>query len=191
MDEVAVAFRFGLGTIFLLSGIAKLSNLRAFGEVVRDYRVVPAMFSRAVTFAIPSIEVVLGVSLLVGIRERMAAYAVAVLLLVFSVAMAVNLARGRRISCGCLGTVSRKEISLFAITRNIALLSCALAVGFHAPDVLSMGGFGQSETDLSTSDAIALLISGTVAAFGLSLVQESTHAYNLQRATLAHLEGDR
>jgi uncharacterized membrane protein YphA (DoxX/SURF4 family) len=87
MDEAAVVFRFGLGTIFFLSGLAKLLNLVEFERVVRDYRVGPSRLARVMTLAIPTAETLVGLCLLLGFMIRAAGIAVAALLIVFSIAL--------------------------------------------------------------------------------------------------------
>jgi hypothetical protein len=188
MDEAILLFRFGLGTVFFLSGLAKLLNLEEFGHVVRDYRLAPDVMTRPIAFLLPPVETILGFCLLLGIRERAASLGIAFLLLIFSVAMAVNLARGRKVSCGCLGTLAREEISVLAIARNVAFLGCAVAVGVSAPEVLTLGREAQAADGMSTNEGIGLLIAGSLSAFGLSLVQETIAVLKVQRRLLDHFE---
>lgn len=183
IEEAAIALRFALGTIFFLSGIAKLLNLDAFERVVREYQVGPANVSRFVAMAIPPTEAILGGCLLVGIVLRPAAIAVTALLIVFSVAVSANLARGRRIACGCFGTISQREISLFAVIRNLVLIGFALIVSWVAPAVLSLDGVLKNSTGGRPAiDAVGLLITGSLGAFALAITQEAIAVMRSQRA---------
>lgn len=187
LDEVAVTFRFALGTIFLISGIAKLPNLHRFEEAVTRYRVLPAVFTRAVVLVIPPAEAVAGILLLTGLELRATAVGVALLLVVFSTAILVNLLRGRRVSCGCFGTLSQREISWLAVLRNIALIVVASQVAYHQPSVLTLSGLIERSppSTMSAGDGIALMIVGTLAAFLISLAQEAGSVERARRR-LAH-----
>jgi len=194
MDELAIACRFALGTIFLLSGAAKLANRNEFEQVVSEYRAVPESMSRAVARVIPPTETALGVCLLLGALVRPAAFVAAALLVAFTVAIALNLVRGRRIACGCFGTISSREVSWFAVARNVVFVCCALVVVGSAPTVLAVDQWfevGGSPTTLTTGDAVAMLIVGTTAAFALSILQEAVVVAQLHRTLARSLTGAR
>jgi uncharacterized membrane protein YphA (DoxX/SURF4 family) len=174
MNEVAVAFRFGLATIFFFSGLAKLANLEQFEGAVREYRIVPHSLSGIAAIAIPLTETVLGICLFLGILLRPAAIAVAALLVAFSAAISLNLAQGRRHACGCFGTLSQSEISVYAVFRNVIFIGLAVALSQWTPTALAVNGkLGMSASaSISTSDAVAMLITGTAVAFLVSMAQE-------------------
>jgi uncharacterized membrane protein YphA (DoxX/SURF4 family) len=184
IDQPAVAFRFALGTIFFVSGIAKLPNLKEFEQVVREYRVVPARLSHIVVLAIPSAETFLGTCLLLGIFVQPAAIAVAALLATFTAALLLNLRRGRRLACGCFGTISPREISLVAVIRNFVFIGLAVVVSWSAPTVLSIDPSlnVDSRNALPTTNGLAMLITGSVAVFAASLVQELVAILRSQRS---------
>ena len=53
----------------------------------------------------------------------------AILLALYSAAIAANLARGRRhIGCGCLGPVSGRGLTGWLVVRNVVLIACSAAV---------------------------------------------------------------
>ena len=188
------ALRFGLGTIFLLSGAAKLANSVEFEQVVLEYRAVPERMARAVAHLVPPVETVLGLCLLIGVLVRPFALVAAALLMAFTVAIALNLVRGRRISCGCFGTLSSREVSWFAVVRNLCLTGLALVVAVSAPSVLAVDDWlplSKSPTTMTTSDALAMLIVGTATAFALSIVQETVAVARLHRTLVRSLMGDR
>lgn len=104
---LAITFgRYLLAAIFLFAGGVHYMHIPLFVGMEDDYRIVP--FSASVYFgeAVPRIEILLGVFLLVG-RWLIEAYTAAVALLsVFLVATVMALYRGLDISCGCWGTES-------------------------------------------------------------------------------------
>ncbi|MCZ2112201.1 MAG: DoxX family membrane protein [Dehalococcoidia bacterium] len=194
MEAAALALRFGLGAIFLTSGIAKLANQGEFEQVVREYRAVPESIGRAVTKVVPLAETALGLCFLLGVAVKPAALVSIVLLLVFTVAITVNLMRGRRIACGCFGTLSSREVSSYAVARNVGLSVSALVVAGWAPTVLAVDGWlglGGSPGELSGNDAIAVLILGINGAFLLAIFQEAGTVVRVHRALIRSLARDR
>lgn len=106
---------------------------------------------------------------------------VAFLLLAFSSAVVVNLVRGRRITCGCFGTVSQREISALAVVRNLIFVGLAVTVAWRAPAVLAIDDRLQdTSSGLSTVDGVALMIVGSLGAFTLAIAQEALNVWRSQ-----------
>jgi len=113
----------------LLAGAAlrKLAAPAGFRAAVHEYRIVPAAAVGAVSIGLVAAEIVLAVALGVPALRRAALTAVAALLLVYAAAIAINLARGRAIDCGCGGPAAGRPISGWLVVRNVALATVALA----------------------------------------------------------------
>jgi uncharacterized membrane protein YphA (DoxX/SURF4 family) len=69
--------------------------------MIYNYRLVPGASVNLMALAMPWLELLLGLALLLGIWTRASAGLVGALLLVFVVAISVNLARANAIDCGC------------------------------------------------------------------------------------------
>src|SRR6185437_2969978 len=95
--------RVALGLVFLLAGVSKALDMRAFAGEISAYQIVPAALVQPMAIALPLLEILLGVYLLVGLMQRWAAAAAGALLLIFIAAMAWALARGLALDCGCFG----------------------------------------------------------------------------------------
>lgn len=118
-----------LGLLFVLSGVAKIKSGReSSAQVIRGYRFVPEPLVGVLVFALPAVELVIGVCLLTGVATKAAAWGAAVLLGGFTIAAAVVLARGERTGCGCFGRYFEQLISPKIIIRNLALVGLALLV---------------------------------------------------------------
>jgi hypothetical protein len=137
------------GAFALLFTSAAVHKARApaqFAEVLRAYRVLPAGLH--VAWLVPLLELVVGVALLLPPARTAAALNGAALLLVYALAMAVNLKRGRRdLACGCGGVHERRPISAWMVWRNLALAGVlgALALPWlmrplQAVDYLTVAG---------------------------------------------------
>ena len=132
-----------LAAVLLTSSFPKLRATHSFAASVQAYHLLPQRWVRPFALTLPWLELALGTMLLVGWQTRFAALASASLLLVFLVAMGLNLARGRKnLDCGCSGKKHAQKIGWKTIIRNLALILFALPVviwggGFLAFDIQS------------------------------------------------------
>ena len=101
---LTVRVQFVLAALFVVAGLAKIADPPGFAHEIHNYRILPGAAVNVVALVLPWLEVVTGVALFLGICRRTAAQIFGVLLLVFIVALGVNLARGRPVDCGCFGT---------------------------------------------------------------------------------------
>jgi methylamine utilization protein MauE len=107
--------------LFVSAAFHKFTDPAVFGQVLRAYRLVPEPLA-AFSLSVPLLEVAIGVSLLVSAMRASVAAAGALLLTFYALAIAINLARGRRhVSCGCGGPNDRRPIALWMVFRNLAL----------------------------------------------------------------------
>jgi hypothetical protein len=119
----------GLAVLMAAAAFHKVSDPAAFMRTLRDYRLLPQWLAPVAALGLVSAELLVGAALLVPKLSTPAALACAALLVVYSLAIAVNLARGRRdIDCGCLGPRGRQPLSGGLLARNGALVvACMLA----------------------------------------------------------------
>ncbi|GHF16799.1 hypothetical protein GCM10017786_58420 [Amycolatopsis deserti] len=103
LDAVGTLVRLGLAAVWLVSGIAKISDSGQTYLAVKAYEVLPDALLHPVATALPLAELVLGAFLLLGLATRWVAIASAVLLVVFIAGVAQSWARGLTIDCGCFG----------------------------------------------------------------------------------------
>jgi hypothetical protein len=127
LDPVAVwTARLVLAAVFAMAAFAKLRSLDEFVGVVHNYRVLPEFLVRPVAYALPPLEAAIALALLLEPTRSAGAVGAAALLVVFALAMAVNLTRGRvEIDCGCFAATLRQRISWALVGRNVALIGLA------------------------------------------------------------------
>lgn len=120
----------GLGTLIvtgiaLLLGQAALHKWRSpvrFAATFEAYRMLPRRASRPAGYAVPLIETLLAVALLVPVTRTAAAVGGVSLLLAYAVAIGLNLARHRLdLDCGCTGPANRQQIAAWMVWRNLML----------------------------------------------------------------------
>lgn len=155
-----------IGVIFVYSGVAKLRTGR-FSSDLSAYRLVPGAAVRPLAAVLPWVELVVGLVLCFGVGTTPALWIAVSLLTLFSGAMVVNLARGRRVSCGCQG--SSRPISLPLVVRNLALIGLTVVAAELAAPVPGLRGLAGSPA-LSASSAGALFAALILAAVGARLV---------------------
>lgn len=107
--------RLGLGLIFLLSGLSKLLDREAFRQGLRHYRLLPASLEAPVSVAVPSLEL-LG-ALLLLVRPEKGGLLILGLLALFSMAIFWGLGQGGGFNCGCLGGIE-EPLSPWLFLRN-------------------------------------------------------------------------
>jgi len=159
------AAAFAVGLMFIVSGAAKLRTGTFAGDLA-DYRVLPPPVVLPIAAALPWIEIFIGGAILVVPRATIPLIVAAVLLVVFTGAVVVNLARGRHIACGCRGT--SKPITWRLAAANVAWITAALAAAQIAiSPALSLSA---REPRLSSTDAVAVLTTVVVVATASRLV---------------------
>lgn len=118
--------RYFLAALFLISSVDKIREPKYFINAVRSYHLLPQFAVRPFAYLLPLVEFTLGFILVVGWQTRPASAITALLYVIFTGALGLNLMRGQKsLGCGCFGAKSHK-ISLRLVMQDIAL---ALAAG--------------------------------------------------------------
>jgi uncharacterized membrane protein YphA (DoxX/SURF4 family) len=118
-----LACRLLLGGVFVYASIDKILHPAEFAKIVYNYQILPVVASNLLAMALPWLELFAGLALLVGVLRAEGSLVLSALLVVFIVALSVNLVRGVDIDCGCLtlGEAGR-SISLITIVEDVFLL---------------------------------------------------------------------
>lgn len=103
LDALGTLARLGLAAVWLVSGAVKISDTGQTFIAVKAYDVLPSGLVEPVATAMPLLELLLGVLLLIGVGTRWVAGASGLLLLVLIAAIVQSWARGLTIDCGCFG----------------------------------------------------------------------------------------
>src|SRR5581483_5925414 len=108
--------------IFAGSAAMKLAAPPEFQAAVENYRIVPPPLAPMIAWTLPVLELAGALGLVAASTRYAAAAALIALLAIFTLAIAINLARGRRdLDCGCFGAMLRQRLSGWLIARNAAL----------------------------------------------------------------------
>jgi uncharacterized membrane protein YphA (DoxX/SURF4 family) len=130
--SAALAGRLLVGAVFIGAGLSKIGNPAATAGGVRAYQILPAALATLWAYGMPTLEILLGILLVVGLASRMSAAITGLLLLAFLGAISAAWARGLSIDCGCFGGGGRvangaaqypldllRDTGLFALTALV------------------------------------------------------------------------
>ena len=132
MDPVlAVVLRGALALLFVVAALHKLRDRDAFRATLDAYALLPSALTAPLARAVPLVELVAALLLVVPRAAAVGASIAVLLLSVYALAMGVNLLRGRRdLDCGCMGPGARSPIGPELLVRNLFLVVAALVAGF-------------------------------------------------------------
>lgn len=183
VSTTALSLRFILAAIFLCAGAVKLARPAEFETALRKYKVLPPNLVHPGAVAVPLSEIGLGVALAAGLVTREASLALAVLLLMFSAIVALNLVRGRSFDCGCGVTLVQRSISWSLVVQDLSLAAGAVIVALKAPPVLAVDQLLSSAGgDAATpGQAVASLIVAALVLVLSALVRDSVATWRLVR----------
>jgi uncharacterized membrane protein YphA (DoxX/SURF4 family) len=98
---VQVLCRIILGGVFIYASIDKILHPHAFAKIIHNYQLVPDILVTFPAIVLPWTEMISGLFLVAGIFRRASAVVLSAMLLMFSVAITINLVRGITFDCGC------------------------------------------------------------------------------------------
>lgn len=124
---VGAVLRGGLALVLAAAAAHKARGLDAFRETLRDYEIAPRRLVSAAAVVIVALECVAVLALVVPRPRALGPLLAASLVALYTAAIAINLARGRRhIDCGCGGPAGQ-PIGGRLVVRNALLVVAALA----------------------------------------------------------------
>ena len=126
IPRLAIVASIALAAVLFVAAALKLRAFSESASALETYGV-PAGLRRPATVAVVALEAAIATALVAGVSA--AAYAGAVLLIVFALSTYVALLRGKRgAPCGCFG--GRSRVGPGGLVRDVALAAAFLAVPF-------------------------------------------------------------
>lgn len=135
---VGLAVRVAAAAIWLVAGAVKVADLEQFHVQVRLYQLLPHALEAPFAYALPFVELLLGLYLLAGLLTRWAGILGSVLMLAFLIAQAQAWARGLSFDCGCFGALARTQVGAATIARDAALALPSLLMALRPARLLSL-----------------------------------------------------
>lgn len=100
---IGTVFRLVLAGVLLYAGGVKMTEPHGARDAINAYRLFPPSWAPLMGYALPALEIGLGLLLLVGLFVRISGLVTAVLMTFFVFGIASVWARGYSIDCGCFG----------------------------------------------------------------------------------------
>ncbi len=153
---LTVVARLVLALVFGLSALSKITAPGAFHDSVVGYHLLPAWLVGPFALAIPWLEVLVALYLLIGLFQRPTAIVTALMLVMFTGALSISLIQGGAATargCGCFSTTGPlanlplvaflaggSTITAFDVVRDLAFIALAGVVYFGDRAALSLDG---------------------------------------------------
>lgn len=137
MVDPVISMGAGLVLAFVLAAAAlhKFRDPAHFSATLADYGLLPGLLVPVASWLLPALELAVAGTLVLPGTRAMGGVAAALLLGTYTLAIGINLARGRRaIDCGCGDPAQRQGLSAWLLVRNGALVGLALLCAAPAPD---------------------------------------------------------
>ena len=163
MEIFLLILRLSLAAVFGVAGIAKLfdpaGSEKAFGEFG-----VPKPVVRPLVYLLPAAELLIAGSLLFVGSSWFGAIGAAGLLLVFSIGMLYQMAKGNAPDCHCFGQIHSEPVGVTSVVRNLALLVLAgfLAFQGRANQGLNLVNSNQDIMQFVIGIAVVVLLGAVV-----------------------------
>ena len=100
---ITLLARLILGAVLLAAGGLKAFKPSESAGAVAAYKILPNNIAHIIGYALPWLEIAVGILLIIGLSVRFAAVVSALVMLVFVAAIISVWARGILIDCGCFG----------------------------------------------------------------------------------------
>jgi len=132
-SRVELAARWILGLTFIYASLHKILAPADFAKIIYGYDLFLAGLINLMAITIPFAELITGLALILGIYPRSAALIINVMLLGFTVALAINLIRGHEFDCGCFaaGQMGATPSAWVLLGRDFLLLAAGLLIFFY------------------------------------------------------------
>ena len=162
ITALAIATRLVLAAVFAVAATAKLRDRKGTRTAIANFGV-PGRFAGAVAIALPAAELAVAGLLIPARTAAFGAVGALVLLAIFSVAIAWNLAHGRTPDCHCFGQLHSAPAGWRALARNgvlAGIAAIALVGAIEEPDASAIAWISR----LDDAELIALVVGVAAAA---------------------------
>ncbi len=123
------AVSLAVAAVFIYAGIDKIRDPLQFADSIAAFAILPAVLINLLAMGLPPFEIACGLLLIGPWTRRVGSLAVAIILVVFMIALSSALLRGLTLDCGCFGVGAPSRPRMWVeLALDAALLSGALFV---------------------------------------------------------------
>ncbi len=139
---VALACRLFIGGVFVAACIFKIKDPEVFVLSIATYDILPTSLLNLMAIILPWLELGVGILIIIGYKTKPSALLIALMMLVFMAALAIALARGIDMSCGCFASAEAGEqITRLTMLRDLCYLLPAIYVLIFDNNPIGIGSF--------------------------------------------------
>ena len=131
--RTVLVFRVVLGVIFIYASLDKIAHPEQFARIIYNYKILPPFLINVFAITLPWVELIAGIFLILGLFTGSASLLICFMLMIFLVAISINLYRGVDLNCGCFSTdpAGKKEGANLLIKDFIFLFLGIMVFFFH------------------------------------------------------------
>jgi uncharacterized membrane protein YphA (DoxX/SURF4 family) len=130
-DLLTLIARLVVGGIFIYASFYKIIDPGSFAKSIWYYHLVPGSLINLMALILPWVELLCGLSLVLGVFYRGAVAWVNVLTVIFIIALATTIVRGIDIDCGCFKAAKTATHSAWnSLLFDVGLLLFTLQLWF-------------------------------------------------------------
>jgi uncharacterized membrane protein YphA (DoxX/SURF4 family) len=140
--------RIFLGGLFVVAGLDKIMDPQAFAKSILLYKVVGPTLAMCTATILPSLELLCGLCLLIGLYPRGCEMLMTLMLVGFTILVTSALFRGLDISCGCFSQDPNvSKIGYKKILENCGLIVLSLWLVFVPNQDINLFQFFRKQPD--------------------------------------------
>ncbi len=145
--RIVLIFRVILGVIFIYASLDKIAHPEQFARIIYNFKILPPFFINVFAITLPWVELIAGLFLILGMFTESASLLICFMLMVFVVAISINLYRGVDLNCGCFSTdpAGMKEGANLLI-KDFVFLFLGIMVFFFHKNFASLSFFFQRKS---------------------------------------------
>jgi len=126
-----LACRIILAGVFIAAALPKIVSPHDFSIAVYRYQLLPFALINVVAIYLPWLELTSAVALFMPSLRRAALLILGAMLIVFTIAITINVIRGVNIACGCFSVdPDAKHIGWMNVVRNLVLVGLVYLAGW-------------------------------------------------------------
>jgi uncharacterized membrane protein YphA (DoxX/SURF4 family) len=131
-DYLGLIVRLAVGIMFIYASYDKILAPAQFARIVYNYHLLPGELINLAAIVMPWVEFMCGLTLILGIYKQGSIVILNAMMLIFMVAITVNIFRGVDLECGCFTVSSKaKSNALFLLLEDFGFLALTLYLFFN------------------------------------------------------------